>query len=87
MTDFSNKIDILGDLFANYKDDEDFKDFIDFNDLGLPLAYLTREGLCEVSDDGERYISETWELFVKSLGIEDIGFNDIDEMFQAALDK
>ncbi len=87
MTDFSNKIDILGDLYANYRSDEDFKDFIEFNDLGLPLAYLTREGLCEVSDDGERYISETWELFVKSLGIEDIGFNDIDEMFQAALDK
>jgi hypothetical protein len=77
----------LGDLYANYRSDEDFKDFIEFNDLGLPLAYLTREGLCEVSDDGERYISETWELFVKSLGIEDIGFNDIDEMFQAALDK
>jgi hypothetical protein len=87
VTDFSNKIDILGDLYANYRSDEDFKDFIEFNDLGLPLAYLTREGLCEVSDDGERYISETWELFVKSLGIEDIGFNDIDEMFQAALDK
>ncbi len=87
MTDFSNKIDILGDLYANYKDDEDFKDFIEFNDLGLPLAYMTREGLCEVSDDGERYISETWELFIKSLGIEDTGFNDIDEMFQSAIDN
>ena len=87
MTDFSNKIDILGELYANYKDDQNLKDFIEFNDLGLPLAYLTREGLCEVSDDGERYISETWELFVKSLGIEDTGFDDIDEMFQASLDN
>ena len=87
MTDFSNKVDILGDLFSNYKEESDFKDFIEFNDLGLPLAYLAREGLCEVSDDGERYIEETWLIFVKSLGIEDTGFDDIEEMFQAALDK
>ena len=87
MTDFSNKIDILGDLYANYRSDEDFKDFIDFNDLGLPLAYLSREGLCEVSDDGERYISETWDLFIKSLGLEDTGFEDLDDVFQASLDN
>ncbi len=86
MTDFSSKINILGELYSNYRDDDSLKDFIEFNDLGLPLAYLTREGLCEVSDDGERYISETWELFVKSLGIEDTGFDDLDEMFQASLE-
>ena len=87
MTDFSSKVNILGELYANYRSDESFKDFIEFNDLGLPLAYLTREGLCEVSDDGERYISETWDLFVKSLGIEDVGFDDLDEMFQAVVDN
>jgi hypothetical protein len=87
VTDFSSKVNILGELYANYRGDESFKDFIEFNDLGLPLAYLTREGLCEVSDDGERYISETWELFVKSLGIEDVGFDDLDEMFQAVVDN
>lgn len=87
MTNFSDKTDILGDLYANYREDENFKDFIDFNDLGLPLAYLSREGLCEVSDDGERYISETWDLFIKSLGLEDTGFEDLDDVFQASLDN
>ena len=87
MTDFSDKVDILGELYANYSSDESFKDFIEFNDLGLPLAYLSREGLCEVSDDGERYISETWDLFIKSLGLDDTGFNDLDEVLQASLDN
>jgi hypothetical protein len=87
VTNFSDKTDILGDLYANYREDENFKDFIDFNDLGLPLAYLSREGLCEVSDDGERYISETWDLFIKSLGLEDTGFEDLDDVFQASLDN
>ena len=87
VTDYSDKVDILGELYANYRDDDNFKDFIEFNDLGLPLAYLSREGLCEVSDDGQRYILETWELFIKSLGLNDIGFNDLDEVLQASLDK
>jgi hypothetical protein len=87
VTGFSKKCEILGDLYANYGQDPEFRDFVEFNDLGLPLAYLTSEGLCELSTDGERYIEETWILFVKSLGIDDTGFEDIDEMFQAALDN
>ena len=87
MTGFSNKCTILGELYSNYGQDPEFRDFVEFNDLGLPLAYLTSEGLCELSTEGERYIEETWILFVKSLGLDDTGFEDIDEMFQAALDN
>ena len=87
MTNFSKKCLILGDLYTNYGQDPEFKDFVEFNDLGLPLAYFSSEGLCELSTDGERYIEETWILFYKSLGIEDTGFEDIEEMFQAALDS
>ena len=87
MTSFSKKCSILGSLYSNYGQDPEFKDFVEFNDLGLPLAYLTSEGLCELSTDGERYIEETWILFIKSLGIEDTGFEHIDEVFQSALDN
>jgi len=80
MTDFSNVCNILGELFANYKDDNDFKDFIDFNDLGLPLAYLTKENLAVPSDDGARYIVESWEIFLKGLSLEDTGFTDLDSV-------
>jgi hypothetical protein len=52
MTDFSSICDILGKLYANYKEDKNFRDFIEFNDLGLPLAYLTSENLCQPSDMG-----------------------------------
>ena len=58
MTDFSNKCNILGELYINYKDNSKLKDFLEFNDLGLPLAYLSSENLCELSADGERYIEE-----------------------------
>jgi hypothetical protein len=84
MTDFSNICDILGQLYADYKEDPGFRDFIDFNDLGLPLAYLERENLCNVTGDGEKYIAETWQLFLASLNVEDEGFESLDELLAAA---
>jgi len=87
MTDFTNVCSILGKLYSLYKEDEEFKDFIEFNDLGLPLAYFVAENLCEVSDDGSRYITETWTLFLAGLNLEDTGFFDLDEVFESAEEK
>ena len=84
MTDFSNICNILGELFANYKEDKDFRDFIEFNDLGLPIAYLTKEKLVVPSDDGARYIIETWEIFLTGLGLDDTGFTDLDSVLDSA---
>jgi hypothetical protein len=84
MTDFSSICDILGDLYSNHKEDKDFKDFIEFNDLGLPLAYLASENLCQPSDDGSRYITETWELFLAGLNMKDEGFDSLEELFSIA---
>lgn len=84
MTDFSNVCDILGELYSQYGEEKEFKDFIEFNDLGLPLAYMVRERLATPSDDGIRYIMETWELFLHSLGAEDTGFANLDELLNSA---
>lgn len=68
MTDFLTQCVILGQLYEGYKEEKDFKAFIEFNDLGLPLAYLTSQGLVmQVSDDGKRYIFETFEMFLESI--------------------
>jgi hypothetical protein len=84
VTDFSNICRILADLYSNYKEDVGFREFIEFNDLGLPLAYLTAENLCDVTNDGEKYIAETWQLFLASLSLDDEGFESLDEVLAAA---
>ena len=84
MTDFDSICEILGKFYSDYKEDEgssSFKDFIEFNDLGVPLAYFVSEKLCKVSDDGKKYITETWRLFLKFLDLKDTGFEDLNEMF------
>ena len=80
-TDFSNQINILGEFYINYREDSELKDFLEFNDIGLPLAYLASEGLCEISEDGKKYVAESWEMFLLAMGITDEGFENLGEIF------
>lgn len=70
MNDFESKCEILGDLWIEYKDDEAFTEFIEYNDLGLPLAYSVSASLASVSELGEKYINETWDLLIEALGLD-----------------
>lgn len=79
-TPFSNKAIILSDLWMSYRYDEEFKDFIEYNDIGLPLAYALAEGIVEETPILVRFIEETFDLLLASLGIEDTGFESLDEM-------
>jgi len=90
MTDFVTQCLILGDLYENYKEEKDFRAFIEYNDLGLPLAYLTAQGLIvEVSDDGRRYILDTFEMFIESIKLDHddiIEGMTLDEVLEIASD-
>ena len=71
MVNFETVCKILGELHANYSDSKDFRSFIEFNDLGLPLAFLISEGLVvELSDDGRRYVIDTFDMFIASLKVD-----------------
>ena len=78
--EFYNKVAILGDLWSNYKEDKGFRDFIEYNDIGLPLAYFIDTGLVVPNEEAKPYIHETYELLLASLGIEDDEYKTLDEM-------
>jgi hypothetical protein len=69
-TPFDDQLAILADLWINYKDNEELEDFIEYNDLGLPLAYLIHTGLAEPTDGGAGYIDETFNLLITALGLD-----------------
>jgi hypothetical protein len=83
------KVGILSDLYSNYREDKGFREFVEYNDLGLPLAYFLNEGLAlELSVDAVRYIEETWELFFTSLGVKEEDIPDgmtLDELLAMSL--
>lgn len=83
-TPFANKCAILGELWLSYRDDEDYEDFIEYNDIGLPLAYILDSKIAEGTSYSENYINETFALLLEKLEIEDQGFDDLDELLSAA---
>jgi len=89
-TSFENKVGILSYLWMNYRDHEYWKDFIEYNDLGLPLAYMLENQVVELTavdedydeegSNGTFFIEETWNMFLSMAGVEDTGFDDIEEI-------
>jgi hypothetical protein len=86
-TPFSNKASILAELWMNHRADEEFRDFVEYNDLGLPLAYAIAENVVSVSDKAKLFIEETFDVLIAGLEMEDTGFDSLDELLSEAEDK
>jgi hypothetical protein len=86
MTTFENKCLILADLWLNFRDDEQFEDFIQYNDMGLPLAYALSEGVVKGTELSNKFIDETFDLLLSGLGTEDEGWISLDDLLMATGD-
>lgn len=84
-TEFKNKCIILGDLWLNYRQQDLFEDFIEYNDMGLPLAYMISESIAEPTELGSKYVEETWDLFMAAMEIEDTGFDTLDQVLDKGI--
>ena len=83
---FSKKCEILSDLWFDYQNDEDFKDFMEENDLGLPIAYAIHGEIVLPTENAKKYVHETFELFAKFLGLDpQREWWNLDEMFEASI--
>lgn len=78
-----NKVSILAELWMNYREDEQLKDFIEYNDLGLPMSYFLMNELVLPTKQSEVYIDETYGLLLASLGVNDVYYESLDEMLGA----
>lgn len=79
------RCEILEDLWMNYRNDQNFEDYIEYNDLALPLAYAVANGLIEINEKIEPFINEAWDLLLKGFDIEDTGnFENLDELMDTA---
>jgi len=80
-TTFSDKCAILAEVWLDYRNDEQFQDFIEYNDLGLPLAYAVYTDMITPKDLANKMINETFDVLVAGLGYEsDEGFESLDDL-------
>lgn len=85
-TTFDNKAGILADLWQDYREDEEFADFIEYNDLGLPLAYAVANGIAESNPMIAQFIEESFRLLLLGLEIkEDTGFEVLEDVLSAPM--
>ncbi len=82
VTSFESICSILGELWMDYKSDKYFKDFIEYNDIGLPIAFLVDNDLVEPNELATQYVYETWDIFLAALEVkEDMGWESLEEVF------
>ena len=87
LTSFEDVCAILAQLWVDYKDAEKFKDFVIYNDLGLPLAFLIDSELVTPTEVAKGCVGETWSILLTALEIEDMGFSSLDDMLDSLGDK
>lgn len=88
LTSFEDACSILAELWVNHKEEKTFQDFVSYNDLGLPLAFLVDSELVTPTEIAKKYIEETWIILLKSLNInEDPGFTCLEDLFNYSNDS
>jgi hypothetical protein len=83
-TPFSNRCSILGELWVTYKGDPQFSDFIEYNDLGLPLAYAIFTEIVTPTPKAEMFINETFDLLLTALDLADEDYDSLDDLLIAS---
>lgn len=66
---FETKCDILGQFWFEFRDDEKLKDFIEYNDIGLPLSWFISTHVVMPTSMAEDYVNETFDLFISAFEI------------------
>jgi hypothetical protein len=81
VTPFKAKCEILADLWMSYRFSPRFEDFVSYNDIGLPMAFLLSEGLVKTQNQlAKSMIDETFDIFLGSLKLEDSGYESLDDI-------
>ena len=81
-TPYSSKCEILAELWLSYRSDENFQDFTEYNDLGLPLAYAIANNIVKSTDMAQRFVEETFDLLLAGIKVEDTGFESLDQILE-----
>ena len=84
--DFANKTGVLGQLWIDFREDESFSAFMDYNDIGVPMAYYVAEGLVkDLTPLGEQYIEESIDMMFNLLEITEAEVDELEEQSLGAI--
>lgn len=86
-TPFNVRCKILGDLWMQYRFEKEFEDFVAYNDLGLPMAFMISEELVKPSELAKSMVDESFDVLLASLKIQDDSYESLDDLLMAVPDE
>ena len=85
-TSFENKVAILSDLWIEQRTDPGLEDFIQYNDLGLPLAYAIHNKLVVPNGKATDVVAETFGMLLDLFDCSDEGWDSLDAFWDSIND-
>jgi hypothetical protein len=77
-------------LWTFYKDtdDEGWQEYFRWADVGLPLAYMSWQGIVSVKPDGKQFVEDAWVEFCNVISIDPNGkYSNLKDAFAASPNK
>ena len=83
-TSYENRCIVLADLWHDFKGDPEFAEFIEYNDLGLPLAFMICKDIVNSTPIAETYINESFDLLCEAMELDssDVEIEGLDDLFE-----
>lgn len=87
MLEAREKAEIIFEFINDYRDDEAFQDFFNYNDLGVPMAVMIVNDLVILNEGGVDVINETWESLCENLNDADpeYDYESLNELIEKAV--
>lgn len=88
-TPFSNKVEILGQVWLFYKeqanDYDNWREFFEFADIGLPMAYMAWQELVAIKPNAKKYVEETWDVLCEVISVDpNARYDTLEQLFDAS---
>ena len=83
-TPYENRCIVLHDLWNDFKGDPEFAEFFEYNDLGLPLAFMIISDIVASTPIAETYVNETFDLLCEAMELDssDVEVDGLDDLFE-----
>jgi hypothetical protein len=87
MLDTREKAEIIFEFINDYRGDQAFEEFFNYNDLGVPMAVMIVNDLVILNEGGVRVLDETWESLCSNLNDADVDYDyeSLDELIEKAV--
>ena len=78
-TPFAVQCEILSEFWHSNKNDPKMTEFVEFNDLGLPLAYAIGNKIVQGSDLATKYVTDTFSQFLELQNLSGQNFDSLSD--------